>query len=167
MGTLDSSLTSQDLDTLIDAMHDWEAIGNHEYHVMNMVRNAPMPPQDHEAYEFMQNIKDHFKQREKDIKDTRALRQETAIFLKAKLMLIRRDIGIDQLFVNAAQPVAEAPAKEIRQAVEPDKLAEPVQAAQAPQDPTALQKLELAEEFIRDLGVWTHYEKFLVDKKSA
>ena len=148
MGTLESGLSREDLDTLLESMDDWEAIGNHEFHVMQMVRNAPMPPDDHEAHEFMEQLKEHFKQREKEIKDTRKIRQEKAIFLKAKIMLIVRDLGINQLFENANAPAsAEAP-REVRKPVSPD----------------VEEKLHLAEEFIKDLGVQAHYEKFLKEK---
>jgi hypothetical protein len=36
----------------------------------------------------------------------------------------------------------------------------------AAEDPDALKKLELAEFFIKDLGVWDHYQKFLTEKKA-
>lgn len=161
MGTLSSSLDRADVETLIEAMGDWEAIGNHEFHVMNMVKSAPIPPEDHEAHEFITNIKSHFKEREKDIKATREVRQERAIFTKAKLALIKRDLGVNELFENAQQDdlIEKAPKKggipDKEKCVEKKKG-----------DPLLGEKFRLAEEFIKDLGVWSHYEKFLADKKA-
>jgi hypothetical protein len=150
MGTLSSSLDRADIETLIEAMGDWEAIGNHEFHVLNMVKNAPIPPEDHEAHEFITNIKSHFKEREKDIKATREVRQEKAIFTKAKLALIKKDLGINELFDNAAAECeAEQRAGPVKKMTKQEKNA-----------------LALAEEFIKDLGVQSHYEKFLAEKKA-
>ena len=160
MGTLSSSLDRADVETLIDAMGDWEAVGNHEFHVMNMVKSAPIPPEDHEAHEFITNIKSHFKEREKDIKATREIRQEKAIFVKAKLALIKKDLGIDELFDNARQDdLIDKPAKK-GGVPDRDKCVEKRKG-----DPGLAEKLRLAEEFIKDLGVQAHYEKFLAEKK--
>lgn len=137
MGQLNSALSKEDLNTLIEAMDDWELFGNSEFHMMSAVKNAPLPPEDQEEqYEFVKRIKDHYKRREKEIKDTRAIRQEKAIFTKAKLMLIRQDIGIGKLF-------------------EPTTTTEGEVSSESPS------KLALAEFFIKDMGVWQHYVKFL------
>lgn len=156
MASLTSALDKNDLETLVEAMNDWETIGNHEFHVMNLVKNVPIPPDDHDSHEFIVNIKDHFKQREKDIKATRAVREEKAVLLKAKLMLIKRDMGINQLFENASAPVEEDTAEEV---VAQPKAKKPTKEQVA--------GLELAEAFIKDLGVWTHYEKFLAEHKNS
>jgi hypothetical protein len=97
-------------------------------------------------------IKDHYKKREKDIKDSQVTRQERAVFLKAKLMLVRRDMGINALFEMATETPAVA-----TQTTETKDM--PVVAE-------ASDKLSKAEFFIRDLGVWDHYQKFLEEKKS-
>lgn len=146
MGTLDSTLTAEDLELLIESLDDWELVGNQEYHIMHMVKNAPMPPQDHESFEMIKNVKEHFKQREKEINDTRKLRRERAIFLKAKLMLIRTDGGVAELFQHA-------------QSASPS---EPKQAAEKPSGDLA-HKIERAEFFIKDVGIWEHYQKFLTE----
>lgn len=146
---LNSTFTREELETLIEAIGDWELLGNQEYNFSQMIKSAPMPPEDHEAFEIMNQIKEHFRSREKEINDSREVRQEKAVFLKAKLMLVRRDLAIDKLFdfaknTNLSEEPAEAPA------VAPD---------------VADKKLKQAEHFIRDLGVWPHYEKFLEDQK--
>lgn len=154
MGELSSKFSRVDIETLLEAMGDWEALGNQEWHLMNMVKNTPMPPEDHEAHEMVVAIKDHFFKREKDINDSRVTRQERAVLLKAKLIMVRRDMGINQLFEMAAE---ETPAD----------VAVPADGASVPAVPadSAAAKLERAEYFIRDLGVWSHYEKFLSEQK--
>lgn len=162
MGELTSKFSRDDLETLLEAMGDWESLGNQEWHLAQMVRNSPMPPEDHEAYEMMQAVKEHFHRREKEIKANRETRQERAVFLKAKLMMVRRDMGIDQLFEMATRTdlVEEV-------ASEPEVKSEVKQATPVLSGGEDFQKrLERAEYFIRDLGVWGHYEKFLSETAS-
>ena len=154
MGELNSKFGRDDIETLLEAISDWESSGNQEWHLLNIVKNTPMPPEDHEAFEMVYAIKEHFKQREKDIKESRITRQERAVFLKAKLMLVRRDMGINQLFEMATENAAGAGAE-----------AAPVEVAPTSQDSEVAQRLELAEFFIKDLGVWDHFQKFLAEKK--
>ena len=133
-------------------MNDWETLGGQEFHLMNMVKSAPMPPDDHEAYEMVAAIKEHFHKREKDIKESRVTRQERAVFLKAKLMLVRRDMGINQLFEMATDDDAPVVATEKKSE---EGCSESVEQS----------GLERAEFFIKDLGVWDHYQKFLAESK--
>jgi hypothetical protein len=155
MGTLESKFSRHDIETLIESMSDWETLGNEEFHILNMVKSAPMPPEDHEAYEMMRSIKDHFSKREMEIKENRGMRQERATLLKAKLMLVRSDMGIDQLFEMATESATKEKSE-----VNSQKEVKPC----AGSDKTAL---ELAEYFIRDMGVWKFYEKFLAEQKSG
>lgn len=140
MGTLDSKLEPEDLDTLLEAMEGWESNNNHEFHVMNAVKSIPVPPEGDEAYEPVRMIKEHYRKREKEIKDNRSIRQEKAVFLKAKLMLIKQDGGIAQLYAEATKPVAQT-------GVSSDKA-----------------DLHAAESFIDDLKVWKFYDKFRTDR---
>lgn len=146
---LDKKFTRQDIETLIEAMGDWEMVGNHEYHVLTMIKNAPMPPENHEAFEAMQQIKEYFTNREKDILASRSVRQEKAIFLKAKLLMLRQDIDAGQFIemaINSDQSIRSEVATE----------------------PSQMQKrLEQAEFFIKDLGVWDHFQKFLAERASS
>lgn len=166
MSSLDSKFSREDLETLIEAMGDWESLGNHEFHVLQMVKNIPMPPEDHEAFEFIGKLKEHFRNRERDIKDSRVTRQEKSVFLKAKLMLVRKDLGISQLFDMAAEAAAceshAAPKEKVPVMVGVD----------APELDTsdmspAEKGLAEAEFFIKDLGVWDHYQTFLADRKNS
>lgn len=173
MGEIKSSFSSEDIKTLLEAMSDWESMGNQEFHLLGMVKGAPMPPEDHEAYEYMQNIKDHFRNREKDIMASREMKQEKAVFLKAKLMLVRKDMAIDKLFDMAANTeldISDAPIERVPpQPVSTDN-GEEVEEVKVPvttPEGDLAKKLELAEFFIKDLGVWAHYEKFLAEKSGS
>lgn len=147
MAELKSAFSRDDIEVLIDAMSDWESIGNHEYHVMQMVKSHPMPDTEDESFEFVKNIKEHFKKREKEIKSERIIRQEKAILVKAKLVLLRQEGGITQLFEVAAESAqAEAAPKAVA-------LSE-----------VQMNRLEAAEYFIKDMKLWEWYEKFLTDR---
>jgi hypothetical protein len=157
MAELNSKMTREDLEVLIEAMGDWEALGNHEFHVLQMIKGAPLPPDDHEAYEIMAQIKEHYRKREKEIQASRAVRQERAVFVKAKLMLARIEIGTTKFFDIAQNVEAENPALAPQAEAKP-----PEKTASADSE-----KLALAEFFIRDLGVWDHYLKFLQERQAG
>lgn len=162
MSVLKAELTSDDFEILIEAMDDWEMIGNHEFHVMSAVKNAPMPPEDmEEHYEAMARLKEVFRKREKEIKETRQVRQERAILTKARLVMIKQDLAIGNLFNAASCP----PPTQADKASSETCCAE---SAEATSPTCELQaKLDIAEDFIRDLGVWGHYEKFISDKTGS
>ena len=168
MSELTSKFTRDDIETLIESIGDWEMLGNQEWHLLNMIKNAPLPPEDHEAFDYMQQIKDHFRKREREIEDSRVTRQEKAVFLKAKLMLVRRDMGIDQLFEMAADTLpTEAPAPPEKAPVMSGAPAESgVKIPVSTPDADLKRRLELAEFFIEDLGVKDHYERFLAEKQA-
>ena len=176
MGELTSKFSRDDVETLIEAMGDWEALGNQEYTLLQMIKGAPMPPEEHEAFEYMQHIKDHFKNREREIMHSRLTRQEKAVFLKAKLMIVRRDLGISKLFEMAAvdpddsptpPPIStESPGTNLKEKSVPSFLPESAEKPQKPET-NAEERLKKAEFFIKDLGVWGHYEKFLAEKSGS
>lgn len=160
MSSLDSKFTQKDLETLIEAMGDWESLGNHEFHVLQMVKNIPMPPEDHEAFEFIQKLKEHFRNREREINDSRRDRQEQAVFLKAKLMMARKELEIEQVFDMAANiDVSSAPSKAPQESPSADTVAPSATGSDAEK------RLADAEFFIKDLGVWDHYQTFLTDRR--
>lgn len=157
MAELTSKFTREDLETLIEATGDWEMLGNREYQMLEMIRGAPMPPEDHEAYEIMSQIKEHYKKREREINASRQVRQERAVFLKAKLMLVRMELGTSQLFDMAASvDASQNPAK-------------PAEKATTAASSEADEALKLAEFFIKDMGagVWDYYQKFLQERKGG
>ena len=155
MGQLTSALNKEEIEVLIEAMNNWEAIGNQEIYLMSLVQKQPMPDENDETYEFVKAIKEHYKKHEKDIKTTREIRQEKSILTKAKLVMIRQDLGINELFENSkATPdtkVVDEIAKNGKQGLNQiDK-----------------KRLELAEAYIKDLGVWHMYEKFLKEQEQS
>lgn len=170
MSDLSSKFTREDLETLLEAMGEWEMVGNHEFHILQLIKSAPMPPDDHEAYESMLAIKEHFKKREREIKLSRETKQEKAVFLKAKLMLVRRDLGINQLFDMAVHTDPNSPMPEVLPRAEEPKAVLPTKRKKREVTSTAAptqKQLELAEFFIKDLGVWEHYQKFLIERTSV
>lgn len=167
MSTLDSRFNRSDLEVLIEAIGDWEVLGNNEYHALQMVKSIPLPSEDHETYDYVVRLKEVFKSRERDILKSRTIRQEQAVFLKAKLMMARRDTGINQLFDMAAE-TSSAESKAVEDSSW-DSLSSasadlPKKIKKEPKTNEAQKKLELAEFFIKDMGVWSYYEKFLEEK---
>jgi len=164
---IDTKITSQDLETLIEAMGDWESTGNHEFHIMNAVKNAILPAEENESYEFVKQVKDHFAKREKQIKADRSVRQEKAIFLKAKLMWHKSQGGIQQIFEDARQPVAQPLSASEEEAMLFPGLETTETKPQNVDMSSAAAKLKLAERFIEECGIRTHYEKFLADEQTS
>lgn len=160
MGELSSKFSREDIEVLLEATNDWEALGSQEFHLMNMVNGAPVPDEEQypEAYEMVTAIKKHFKQREKDIKDSRITRQERAVFLKAKLMLVRRDMGINQLFEMATE-------ESLPQDIAAQSAVKSAKSIVGTAETNFLERdLKRAEFFIKDLGVWDHYQKYLEEE---
>ena len=155
MAGLTNKFTAEDIQTLIESVDDWESLGNQDFHFMSMIKNVPMPPEDHEGFDAMRQIKEHFKKREKEIVASRSLRQEKAVFLKAKLMLTKRDIGINCLFDMSINTDTSSVSKSNAD-----------NKNQIPNEPSddLKKRLELAEFFIQDLGVKAHYETYLKEK---
>jgi|694.fasta_scaffold12037_16 hypothetical protein len=151
--------TLSDIETLIEAVGDWELVNNQDFNAMIVIKNLLLPPEDSQDYEGVKALKKHFAVREKDIMASRSLRQEIAVFLKAKLYRARRELGICKLFDMASG--------------NDDKEATLVTAEKpvnlnAKDDASTLKKrLELAEAFIDDLKVRSYYEKFIEDRKNA
>lgn len=163
MGELTSKFTRADIETLIEALGDWEMIGNQEFHFLQMIEDAPLPPEDNEAHEIVLRVKEHYRQKKRQILEHRALRQEQAVFIKAKLMLVRRDMQINDLFEMPVSP--EAP--ETTSVTEAQDSQIPPNEENAVSPGNTTRRLYLAEYFIKDLGVWAHYEKYLEDREKS
>jgi hypothetical protein len=151
---IDASFNSKDVETLLEAMDIWESTGNVESTVLDYIKKIPVPKGNKEAAQYIKEIKEYWIGQEKDIVSRRDVVREKAIFLKAKLMQAKISKGIDRFFA-APDPLPEVPAKEVAGAVGIDPP--PTQADE-------FGKRQLAEAFIKDLGVWSHYEKFLADR---
>jgi len=162
MAELKSTFTRDDIATLIESVGDWEMTGSQEFILMNMVMEAPLPPEEHEAREAMVNIKEFFRQKEREIKEHRMNRQEQAVFLKAKLMLVRREMDVNSVFEMAT----EAQKTVVKLPPLPEPVVTVVPAAKPKKGKKAVEQgqLALAEYFIKDLGVWDHYQKFLTEQ---
>lgn len=159
MASLESTFSRNEIETLIESISYWEETGNQEYHMMQMIKSAPMPPEDHEAFEIMERIKDHYRSREKEINESRVTRQEKAVFLKAKLMMVRREMSIDQLFDMAANAdPTEAPQSEKAPAPSADATKIPVRSEES--------TMQLAEEYMKDIGIWDRFQNFVRERRA-
>lgn len=161
MGTLEGKLNANDIEILIESVDSWETSGNRDFHIMNMVKNAMMPDRDDDSYEFIKQVKDHFISREREIKADRSLRQEKATLLKAKLMLMRDDIGIDQLFEESSEPVAKMPMpkKVFKKPVKDDEPK--IVKSENAETPDSSEKLALAESFLDQVRITSYYQAWL------
>jgi len=86
---------------------------------------------------------------------------------------VRRDLSIDQLFDMATEATPEAQAAPVEKpdTVSAAPVVESAEAVEISELPVVSKvesnlesSLEQAEFFIKDLGVWDHYQKFLADK---
>lgn len=158
---MSSQFNRDDIEVLIESIGDWEMHGNQEYNVAQMIKNIPIPDEDHPQYDVVREAKEHFRRREKLIIQQRSERQEKAVFIRAKLFLTRREVNVNQVFDMAAD-FSSAP---LTPHVEEEVISTP------PTDsaPKSLSKeaedykkrLELAEFFINDLGVGPNYRAYL------
>lgn len=168
MAELSSKFTQEDIEKLIESVGDWEVNGSQEYLFMTRILDAPALPEDHEAFEIWTQIRDHYRSRKQILEDRHADRQEQAVFLKAKLMLVRKEMRVNDVFEMAAEEVKAVPKKK---KVVPDSPASPRTAQSTQKIPVSVsdaqKKLEDAEFFIKDLGVWEHYQKFLAEKSDS
>lgn len=160
MAELTSKFSRSDIETLIEAMGDWELIGNNEFHVLQMIKNVPLPPEDHEAFEMMTQIKDHFRKREKDIMASRQTRQEKSTFLKAKLMMVRQELGINALFEMATTADEEQPKTASKPNVPNETLVKVSEELQAKLNQAEL-RLKQAETYVKQIGAEKYYLEYL------
>ena len=156
MSTLDSRFSREDIETLIEAMGDWELLGNNEYYLSQKVKSIPLPEENHEAHDYILQLKDYFRSREKEINESRITRQEKAVFLKAKLMMARRDAGINSLF-DMAGDISSSVEHQVKKTSPPNATISDAEYLE--------NKLELAEYYIQDIGAWDYYQKFLNEKE--
>lgn len=165
MATLDSKLSVSDIQLLVDAVGDWEMNNNHDYHIMQIVKNTIVPDEEEnqEQYEFVMQVKNHFKQREKEINDKRSLRQEQAIILKAKLMLLKNELDVDQIFDDAQESIPKIKKLQVNAPTAVVVVDEPIKDSK-------LDKLDKAESFLNQskyAKIWELYQSDLNGKPST
>lgn len=153
MSALESVFTKDDITTLIQSVDDWEMVGNEEYNILMSLKKAPMPPEDHPAYDYYAAVKDAYADREKEIRSLREIRQEKAVFLKAKLFMVKRDIGVTELF-DMASVVEKTPVK----APEPASRSEL-------EDLRKFQ--QFAKTYMKEIGCLELFEKALESEMTA
>jgi hypothetical protein len=107
----------------------------------------------------MDQIKQYFKKREKDIMASKSIRQEKSIFLKAKLLMLRQDLQRDEFLEIATTNIENN--NKVNEQENKNQL------KISTKDSEIKKKLDMAEFFIKDLGVWSHFEKFLAEKSKS
>jgi len=153
---LDSRLVKPDLITLIEAVRDWQRVGDRELHMLQMVKDMPYPPEDHEAYDWVSQMKKQYKEREREIKEASELRAEKATLLAAKLYLAKNELSIqgmldlaEMITTNEESLLQEDPQTEIKLSPKSD----------------AKEELDLAYEYIRDVGIWKNFSDFRAERR--
>jgi len=144
MGSLDSTFVQADIETLIEAMDEWESLANREFAIAQMVKSIPLPPTEDPSYELIYALKEQFRLREKEINASKAMKQETATLLKAKLFLAKRDAAVNQLF-DFAQSMGVKGGSEVEELT---------------------RRLKLAEQYMQEVGIFPRYQKFLEEQKT-
>lgn len=158
MSEFKKELDLKDVGLLIEAMDFWENSGNREFHILQFAKNVILPDEeDEEAYNAVMKFKSYFLDREKDILADKALRQENATFIKTKLFLMKGDMSVDQVFQDASSPV-KVPVSG------PKTESQPV-SSEAGSD--QCDKLQNAEKFLTDSGIFHFYENFLDGQPST
>lgn len=177
MSQLNSKFTRDDIDNLIDSVSAWEMEHQHQYHSLQIVKQIPMPPEDHPSYDYIKALKKEFIDRERSIKADQKVNQEKAVFLKAKLMLIRQDMAIDQLFematdntmpIKDSAPVENGSSKpevpnqtsdDSNRASEKDESDVSVK-----NDLTPEMKVVMAESFLESISILKNFNEYIGDQ---
>jgi len=94
---IDSDLTTEELDTLIEALDDWEKSESHTIEFIEVLKKIPDPDtEDNPHMEQFIDFKRHMVSKESDLKKDKRIRREKAIFLKAKLLLLTQSKVVDR-----------------------------------------------------------------------
>lgn len=180
MDSLKAKLDLHDIEVLIEAVGEWESLGNQDYYIAQQVKNIPLPDEEEneDAYKYISAVKKHFAEREKDIKAARAVRQEQSTFLRAKLFMMKQSQGVEKLWEAPESSAIAAPKeKDIKVVKEPKKdKKEPKSEVKEPKEPKKAKpktddwqlKYEIAEKYMEDLqciGLFnTSVEKLAADE---
>lgn len=163
MKDLKASLGTADLEVLLEAMQEWENLGNHDYYVMQQVRNMPIPSEEESEQwnKIITQLKAHYSEREKTIKSDKQVREEKAVFTRAKLMMIRQAVASNKLWNNPEDAGLDepTPARKVVSKVEMEDFK---------------RKYEIAVAYMTDMKIMKFFEPYLeehlkevVDAKEA
>ena len=155
MKNLQASLGMADLEVLLEAMSEWENLGNHDYYMMQQVKNMPIPTEEESEQwnKIITQLKSHYANREKTIKSDKQVREEKAVFTRAKLMMIRQAVAANMLWNNpedaGSDEPAPAPVKKVAPPI-PKKEMEDFK-----------RKYEIAVEYMTDMKIMKFFEPYL------
>jgi len=100
---LDGEFTPQDLDTLLDALDEWETKDVELLELIEKLKHIPDPPEDaNEQYrETFLEFKKQMLSQEPKARSNKKQRREKAVLLKAKIILINQSRAADKLMEEA------------------------------------------------------------------
>ena len=102
---LDADFTKQDLDTLLDALDEWETKGQDLLHIIEKLKIIPDPTDDvpEEYREGFLNFKRSMLAQEPEAKKDKKMRREIATMMKAKIILMNQSRAADQMMDEARE----------------------------------------------------------------
>jgi len=159
MESLKAALNMTDLELLLEAVGEWESVGNYEFSVMQQIKNIPVPDEEEneEAHKYIMAVKEHFKKREKEIKAARSVRQEQSTFLRAKLFMIKQKTGMDKLWTNPDDADISAPRERAVSST----------ASRKAEDPLWETKFGIAQAYMEEMKMWKYFETHMQEKLAA
>ncbi len=158
MKTLQAALNMSDVETLLEAVADWENLGNQDYFMMQQVKNMPIPSEEENEYlhKVLTSLKQHFADQEKSIKMARQIREEKSVFVRAKLLMIKQSVAANMLWSNPDDAG-------VGDTIPTQKKEVVVNTTSSIEDYKA--KYDEAVRFITEVGILSHYEKFLKENE--
>lgn len=152
-------ITTKDINLLLEAIDIWQAWNTQDYNVLNLLKTMPLPPEGSSEYEVLSQLKERALSRQQEIENRHRLVEEQAVSLRYKLILARRALE--------AKKVLEMSLEELDDCLSQQKQSQgelTPESKQIGQYESCRRSLQLAEQFIRDVGIWHYYEKFLLEQ---
>jgi hypothetical protein len=89
---LEADFTEQDLQTMLDALDDWEMQDMGFLELIDKIKHIPNPPEDSspDYVEAFTEFKKHMLSQEDKVRKNRNIRREKATLLKAKIILMNQ-----------------------------------------------------------------------------
>jgi hypothetical protein len=103
---LEEEFTPQDLDTILDALDEWETKDVELLELIEKLKHIPDPPEDAnpEYREYFLEFKKHMLSQEHKARSNKKQRRERAVLLKAKIILMNQSRAADKLFDESSGP---------------------------------------------------------------
>lgn len=166
MDNLRAALNMNDVETLLEAVADWESLGNQDFYAMQQIKNVPIPDEEEneELFKLITALKKHYTDRASEIKAARAVREEKSVFVRAKLMMIKQKISANMIWENPDDANSGNPAP--REDAQPrsskkTKTSEP----KVEESDVDQKKFDLAVQYMTEVGADKNFNDFLASEK--